>query len=121
ETVTDTGTGLIWQRTTSGDMFTFDDAQAHCAALKIGGQVWRVPSVKELQTLVHDRKTAPPFIDTEAFAGTPSGRALYWTSTPHAEMLDAAWFVNFGTGEANFVASVAGDIVDEPNYVRCVR
>jgi hypothetical protein len=121
EIVTDLGTGLVWQRNAGDATFTFDDAQTHCATLVLEGGGWRVPSVKELQTLVHDAKVQGPFIDTEAFTGTPAGRALFWTSSPSASEATAAWFVNFGTGEADHVALVTGEVKAEPNFVRCVR
>jgi hypothetical protein len=121
DTVVDLGTGLVWQRTLAGATLTFDDAHDHCAAVTLPGTGWRVPSVKELQTLVHDGKTQAPFIDGEAFPGTPAGLAPFWTSSPSVTVETAAWFVNFGTGEASDVAPVAGDGMDQLNHVRCVR
>jgi hypothetical protein len=121
EIVTDLGTGLQWQRAAGDATFTFDEAQAHCAALPLAGGDWRVPSVKELQTLVDDAKTAGPYIDQTVFAGTPAGRAPFWTSSPSAAAASAAWFVDFATGEAAATAAVSGDLVDQLHQVRCVR
>ena len=121
EIVTDLGTGLVWQRDAGDATFSFEEARAHCAALLLEGQGWRVPSVKELQTLVYDARSQAPFIDTEAFPDTPAGRAPYWTSSSSATVAGAAWFVNFGTGESGDVALAAGDVEDQPSFVRCVR
>jgi hypothetical protein len=121
EVVVDAGTGLEWQRATTDTTFSFDESRAQCAALQLQGGGWRVPSMKELQTLVHDGKTQAPFIDTEAFPGLAAGAAPFWTSSASATVPTAAWFVNFGTGEATFTASVTGDVKAQPGHVRCVR
>jgi hypothetical protein len=119
--VTDGGTGLVWQRTPSDASYTWSEAQAHCEALDLDGGGFRVPSVKELQTLIDEAKTESPYLDEDAFPGTPAGRLLFWTSSRSASVVTAAWFVNFGTGEAADAAAVIGNIEDMENRVRCVR
>ena len=119
DTVTDRGTGLVWQRTLSDASYTWSEAQAYCGALDGGG--FRVPSMKELQTLIDEAKTSSPYLDENAFPGTPAGRVLFWTSSRSASADTAAWFVNFGTGEAADAAAVIGNVEDMPSRVRCVR
>jgi hypothetical protein len=79
-TVYDTRTKLTWQQTPSSTGYTWTDAKGYCAGLgtTLGGSGWRVPTVKELATLV-DYSRASPTIDSTAF---PSFPALdYWTTT----------------------------------------
>jgi hypothetical protein len=66
DTVTDTRTGLVWERTVE-DPFVYDDAVAHCSALGAG---FRLPTFKELFTLA-DRSRINPAIDP-VFPATPS-------------------------------------------------
>ena len=59
--VTDDVTGLIWTRTpdTNGDgvvnandKMTLEEAEAYCSTLSYGGFAWRLPSIKELYSLI---------------------------------------------------------------------
>ena len=76
--VTDTLTGLQWQQTISDSTFTFATAASYCDGLSYGGLTdWRVPSVKELVTLVD--YTQSPATDTVAFPSTP--QVQFWTSS----------------------------------------
>ncbi len=51
-TVTDNVTGLMWQKD-MGSKISFDDAQATAEALNLGGYTdWRVPTIKELYSLI---------------------------------------------------------------------
>ncbi len=88
DVVIDRGTGLVWQRAlgTYGDWF---GALAHCEELALGGRSdWRLPSAKELATLIRDdQQPAPELLD-------PSARL--WTSSPeqlpdHAHTVDLPW------------------------------
>jgi hypothetical protein len=100
DVVEDLGRGLLWQRTASRDLFTWADALRHCRALVlVGGRgAFRLPSVKELQTLVDDTVTDPS-IDRAAFPGEPS--EFFWSSTPCAHSHGSAWGVNFAIGFTN--------------------
>lgn len=104
--VTDSQTGLVWQRCTEGQSwngstcagiateFTYYEALAH-ANNRAG---WRVPDIKELAGLV-DRARYKPAIDIGAFPGTPSG--WFWSSSPSASSASAAWFVFFTNGHVD--------------------
>ncbi|HKO94501.1 MAG TPA: DUF1566 domain-containing protein, partial [Polyangiaceae bacterium] len=48
-TVADTKTHLVWQRESPVQSKSWNEAQDYCQSL---GQGWRIPSFKELQTLV---------------------------------------------------------------------
>ena len=122
ETVADVGTGLVWQRKTAATKYTFAKAQEYCAAL---GDGFRVPSMKELQTVVDETAAERPSIDQRVFTEFPEltfGNAFFWTSSVSAALSGSnAWFVNFGNGAVtDFVVNV-GSVVDNEYYVRCVR
>ena len=77
-TVTDLNTGLIWQQD-SGSKKTFDQAVASASKCKVGGHTdWRLPTIKELYSLILFSGTDPdpmsrntskqrPFIDSKYF------------------------------------------------------
>lgn len=113
-TVTDTKTKLVWQRTVSSTTFSWEDAKTYCAGLgaSLGGAGWRVPTVKELQTIVDDSRSDPA-IDPIAFPDTPS--TALWSSSPLIGSPSYAWNVYFYTGGTyTFYA-------ENPFAVRCVR
>ncbi|MBH1988473.1 MAG: DUF1566 domain-containing protein [Myxococcaceae bacterium] len=62
---------------------------------KQGDGSWRLPSVKELRTLV-DVTTSNPSIDIYAFPNTPA--SWFWSSTQIAGGVNA-WFVYFHDGQ----------------------
>jgi hypothetical protein len=118
-TVVDSLTHLTWQQmvaATGGDdgagRSTWANAKSTCASL---GGGYRLPTAKELFTLVDFSKTNPA-IDTStgAFPGTPS--EAFWTATPLAgSPPTSAWFISFDDGYAGNV------VMTQPNRVRCVR
>ena len=116
ETVLDTKTGLRWQRTVPGATYTWANAQTYCQGLNLGGYTsgWRVPSTKELQSLVDRRVSSPlPKIDETAFPSTP--QTVFWSSSQLAGGTSYAWWVAFNTGVSWYYA------VTSSYRVRCVR
>jgi hypothetical protein len=142
--VKDMQTGLVWQRCSVGQSwngstctgqvktFTFDEAQ------KQAGRGWRVPTVRELHSLVwcstgqtkdrDDPKDGGPVIASYcqghyhyqrptirsgAFPATPSDR--YWTSSPSVGNSLNAWSVNF------YYGYVSNDNRNNDLQVRLVR
>jgi hypothetical protein len=111
-TVTDLGTGLIWQRGHLVAM-TWLDALDACESLDLAGQTdWRLPTLKELQTLVDDRRLQPS-IDVVAFPDTPS--EWFWSSTPIQFPPNEAWATSYTDGYASIHAFT------ELQLVRCLR
>lgn len=97
-TVLDTKTGLTWQRQAPETYYTWADATSYCPTLGAG---WRLPSVKELMTLVDYSKLFPdPAIDTTAFTNAPGGN--FWTSSLYAGFPSFGWNVGFDGGSASF-------------------
>ena len=129
--VQDTLTQLVWQQDGSGTRTgcsgsgnltcTWAEAQAYCAGLTLGGlSGWRLPSVKELSSLVDFTVAYPgPAINATAFPNTPS--AVFWTSAPYLgtpvypSSSGYAWRVSFYDGSSN-----DGD-AGNSHRVRCVR
>jgi len=111
-TVVDTATRLTWQQRLDGTRRSFAEATAACAALPLAGGGWRLPSMKELQTIVDETRTDPA-IDPAAFPETPSEG--FWAANPLAGMAQNAWFVTFANGIAY------NAVVEHPYSVRCVR
>jgi hypothetical protein len=112
-TVLDTGTGLTWQRDVDATLYTWADAGTYCAALSLEGGGWRVPSMKELQTLL-DARTMSPAIDPTFFPGTPV--ESFWSSSSWVDDPGFAWNVNFSLGYTRHKLTI-----DTPLRVRCVR
>lgn len=100
-TVRDRSTGLEWSReNVPGGTMKWAAAKEACKALKLGGHDdWRLPTIRELLTLV-DYERHDPAIDTEAFK---CESATYWTSTPAASSPGVcAWVVYFHCGSADW-------------------
>ena len=115
-TVTDIGSGLVWQQNDSGAKLNWEDALTYCEALVIDNiSDWKLPDAKELESIV-DLTRNNPSIDP-LFLNTQSEN--YWSSTPAAGVVEnQSWETSFDTG--NVVQSL-GRIDPTLNYVRCVR
>ncbi len=111
-TITDLATGLMWQQDDSGVGMMWQDALEYAESSMLAGyDDWRLPSVKELQSILDYTRspdtTASAAIDP-LFHVTPmtneEGAAdfpHYWSSTTHAGYPnhgDAASYVAFGRG-----------------------
>jgi hypothetical protein len=120
-TVYDAKTALTWQQAaptstyTWGTSATSGTAQNYCATLGTSGGGWRLPTMKELQTLIDYSQAgvSSAMIDTVFFPNTPAGD--FWAATPVAGAPGVAWVVNFRQG------NLIGDTVTTKYYVRCVR
>jgi formylglycine-generating enzyme required for sulfatase activity len=111
-TVYDTKTKLTWQQAIPSTTYAWTDAKSYCAGINLAGTGWRLPTCKELQTIVDDSQTNPA-VDLNAFPSTPAD--WFWSSSPLAGSPSNAWGVDFGIGYAfNY------DITNA-KYVRCVR
>ncbi|MBU1380355.1 DUF1566 domain-containing protein [Myxococcota bacterium] len=112
-TVVDNSTGLIWQLAHHETALTWLDALDYCENLELDGfSDWRMPKIKELQTILDERRLQPT-IDVVAFPGTPS--EWFWSSTPIQYPPDEAWCTSFTDGYASIHAFT------ELHLVRCVR
>jgi hypothetical protein len=119
-TVSDKCTGLMWQqdtadvnkdgKLTAADRVPWCDALTYCANLDFAGHDdWRLPNVRELQSIV-DYGRFNPSVDPvfKALAST------YWASTSYADF-GGAWVVWFDLG------FVGDDTEINVSSVRAVR
>jgi hypothetical protein len=100
---------------------TWQDALTNCNELTYGGSSnWRLPNIKELQSLVDFENISPAldtstFTSSEAYPTSQSGN--YWSSTSYQDegAHNDAWLVGFGNGytDSNDKTSTLA--------VRCVR
>lgn len=111
-TVTDNDTGLMWQQEDDDTLRIWQQALDYCNGLLYAGYAdWRLPDVKELESLTDDT-IYNPAINTTVFPNTTS---KYWSSTTSTNDTFRAWSVGFSIG------SVYNDDKTYGNYVKCVR
>lgn len=101
-TVTDHLTGLMWVKaphdlTGNSDRHTWDNAIDFCNGLTHAGHSdWRLPNLRELQSLVDYGRSAPPLPSGHPFTGARSSN--YWSSTTDADHRGSAWGVHLDYG-----------------------
>ncbi len=122
DTVYDQKTDLTWQRCSQG--LRWNPATNYCVGLKKTmtfdeanrgwSNGWRMPTIKELETLIENKGTDGLIIDSKAFPDTgDNGETIYWSSTGYGT--DEGYGVHFGGGKADKTTRVA------PFAVRLVR
>ena len=114
KTVLDRVNGLRWQQGSSTTTMNWAAAKAWCSnnTPVLPGTGWRLPTVRELQTIV-DRQTGEEGMGTDAvFGATP--KFLLWTMSPWVGG-GSTWFVGFGSGDSYYSPS------QNAHNVRCVR
>jgi uncharacterized repeat protein (TIGR01451 family) len=113
-TVTNTKTGLTWQRCAVGQ--TWNDgycdgtataySQADAAKLTsnfAGQSDWHLPSLRELQTIV-DYTKFNLSTNLIIFPDAPRISNYFWTITPKAEVADNFWYVAFDYGASSYTS-----------------
>ena len=117
-TITDKSTGLTWVKDpsqlggifgTSGKPSTMTHSQAvkACKELKYAGHKWRLPTIKELISII-DYEKYNPAIDTKFFV---CQSRWYWSSTNHVHWSGDVWVVYFGDGYVNGIDKSYGSYV----------
>ena len=141
--VIDAATGLMWQRTDDGKARDWPKALAYCEGLRLAGHDdWRLPNVRELQSIVDYRRPAPALDTRYLRQRDPAG--WFWSSTTHGDNIRMAAYICFGkcisvegvdvhgagaqrsdpkTGDPSRWPAMGGqrDLVRINNYARCVR
>ncbi|MBS2014162.1 MAG: DUF1566 domain-containing protein [Deltaproteobacteria bacterium] len=114
ETARDVRTGVTWQRKAFPGIQGFDAAKASCAALSIeGASGWRLPTVRELVTLIDEAREVVPMVPTIFDAGP---KARYWSQTIRANPATAAYAVDMDTANVHQEQIASAEMA-----VRCVR
>lgn len=122
-TVTDTASGLMWQKleiiSENNDFheMNWKEALAHCEMLELAGyDDWRLPNANELQSIIDYEKDVSeqaPAIDTKFFPDAVLSN--YWSATTYAFNPGDALCVYFGSG------NIHRESKTQSNYVRAVR
>jgi hypothetical protein len=103
---------------------TFAEAGSYCASLELNGHTWRLPSIRELATLVDEAQVAPS-INRTMFPNTEYGARSndwYWASHLARGNTQAAWALNFDDGFTGFNAGASGAWnYFTAGWARCVR
>jgi hypothetical protein len=124
-TALDIKTGLTWQRVAPNTRRKLAEAKAYCATgTGLPGTGWRVPTIKELMTIVDFAKPTKFRLDQTTF-NTPSEISdpygVFWSATslvgkpPYLPFMSGTWVVYFASGNSWFVDSTGY------SFVRCVR
>lgn len=128
-TVTDNRTGLMWKQCSEGQSTTttpcdtgsvttytwqeaLTQAQTVNSAAFAGHNDWRLPNLKELNSLV-EMACYTPAINENHFPNTAA--SSYWSSSPDAYYSSRAWYVYFYGGSDGNLSK------GSPYYVRLVR
>ena len=111
-TVTDNHTGLVWQQAETVTM-TWEQALAYAQSLSLGGRSdWRLPNIKELQS-VSDNNFRAPALNKTYFPGATTTH--YWSSTSLANDSTQAWYLDCDYGLTTYQLKTGSW------HVRCVR
>ncbi|MBH0178079.1 MAG: DUF1566 domain-containing protein [Nitrospira sp.] len=118
EAALDNETGLVWEMIPQRAMTVWKNAAGICAKKTVGGKGnWRLPSLKELETLADHTIYPPPAL----ISGHPFSNIElhgYWTSTEHEGMKS----IRSARGDVNFDYGIIGnDFKINKNFVWCVR
>jgi hypothetical protein len=107
-TVTDNLTGLIWLKNANYFIArTWTQALSDCNGLANGsagltdgsqGGDWRLPNIRELQSLIDYGRSYPALPEGQPFAWDP---APYWSSTTSTISTTNAWTVEFSGGDVD--------------------
>jgi len=111
-TVTDVLTQLIWQKSSYSDTLTWEQSLAYADTLSLGGiSEWRLPNIKELQS-INDEKRVNPSLNSTVFSA--SNARKYWSSTTLPNQTTKAWYLSTQFGITTY------DAKNFKHYVLCV-
>ena len=96
---TDLATGLTWTKQDNGSDVTWDQANAYCSNLRMGGYSdWRLPTIDELQGIYVPGQFGEGATTKHVKGNLKLSSGSQWSSTrgsAHGE----AWFLSFFSGK----------------------
>ncbi|MFZ4401302.1 MAG: DUF1566 domain-containing protein [Bacteroidales bacterium] len=99
-TITDNYTGLVWQKSKATNTMTWEQALSYADTFSLAGKSdWRLPNIKELQSLNNVNKHHQSF-DVDYFTNIVSGN--YWSSTTMYNTVTKAWDINVDYGIVSY-------------------
>ena len=99
-TITDNHTGLVWQKIQPSSTMTWEEALSYSRSLTLGGKSdWRLPNVRELQSL-NDVNLYKPSFNKNYFTNVLSGN--FWSSTTMFQTAAKAWDINVDYGIVSY-------------------
>ena len=111
-TVTDSQTGLMWQKAMSSSATTYGAAKTACGGLSFAGKAdWRLPTRAELLSIIDYKATGGAFVSS-----LPGSVAAYtWSAVTFGGSSNSTWSVCFDSGSSVDQLSAATLVS------RCVR
>jgi formylglycine-generating enzyme required for sulfatase activity len=108
-TIKDNNTGLVWQKYQSIDSLTWEQALTYASSFSLAGKTdWRIPNIKELQSLNMVIKMNPSF-DNTFFTGIHTGN--FWSSTSMYNTPAIAWDINTNYGIVSYHNKTVKDYI----------
>jgi len=108
--VYDGSTKLYWQRSSSEELLTYDEALAYVDNLnrvKFAGYTdWRLPTLEEAMSLMEREQKNGKLYINPVFDRRPT---VIWTASKQA--VDVVWYVDFNVGRCAFNVLGGGDPV----------
>jgi hypothetical protein len=102
-TIMDRATGMMWMKADSGKTMNWEKALEYAENLESAGyDDWRLPTVKELQSIVDYSRAPDARLDSARGAAIDpifdltDSESWFWTSTTHLEHRFGAYYVCFG-------------------------
>jgi hypothetical protein len=136
-TVTDLNTGLMWQKTPPAEHYAWDEAAKYASNLQLAGHDdWRMPTMKELYSLVDfsgTMRTMTAYINLDYFdfsyPDTSQGHrimdAQYWSSNKYVGTTmrgdKSAFGFNFADGRIKAYPTGERRGPTKRSFIRCVR
>jgi hypothetical protein len=113
--VIDKATSLVWQKSGSENMLSWEDAQSYIRDLNKGFYAnysdWRLPTTEELATLLEPTKTNGNLYLDAMFSAR---QQWCWTADKLSES-ESSWNIDFENGDVGY------DALENKNFVRAVR
>lgn len=111
--ITDNLTQLVWQKVPFADSLSWEQALSYADTLTLAASSdWRLPNIKELQS-INDERRINPSLNNTFFSVSAPGK--YWSSTTLPNQTTKAWYLNTQFGITTY------DQKTVKHYILCVR